>query len=63
MSTIADNMRRGAQEANAESHAAAMGRAIGELTAFARAIFDLTARIESLEREVADLKAAKGPKA
>lgn len=49
-------MARGAREANEESHAAAMGRAVGNLAAFIAAINELTRRVEALEAEVKELR-------
>lgn len=53
-------MQRGAREANEESHrmaqSAAMGRAIGELSAFIVAINRLSAQVESLELRVRALE-------
>lgn len=46
-------MQRGAREANEESQAARLGQAVGGLSAFIRAINDLTARVEKLEQRVA----------
>ncbi len=59
MVTAAD-MRRGAREANEESHRAAMsrdmGKALGEMTAFIFAINRLSEAIERLEGRVAALE-------
>ena len=54
----AESMMRGAREANEESHSAAMGRALGEMSAFIVAINDLRKRVKALEETVQALDAA-----
>jgi hypothetical protein len=51
-------MRRGAREANQESDAAAMGRAVGSMAAFIAVINRLTKRIEELDHRLAAVEKA-----
>lgn len=60
-----ESMRRGAEEANAESHRAAvardLGKAVGGLAAIAFQINALVAKVEALEHEVRELRSLVTP--